>query len=1391
MAKRQKQPNHPINPTIRIVREHNRLSPITACIRAACLPAGMAFLAFNAGMAYAAPQGGQVSGGQGNISTPDANTTLINQQSQNLSVNWQSFNVAKQELVQFKQPNKNATALNRIFDQNPSQIFGTIKANGNVLLINPAGVFFSPTAHVNVNSLVASSLNVSDEDFFAGNYKFKAAPGTEGGMVVNQGVLEAATGGSVSLVGGAVKNEGVILAQAGQVNLVAGNQATMDFDGDGLMQFTVDKEVLQNAQALDSAVKNTGTIEANGGSVLLAGSAAAEIFSNVVNNEGVIKAGRIENKGGVVRLVGMGSGSSVLNTGTIDVSAVDSTSDGGSVEITADNIKNTGEIKAKSENNNGGTINFVADNVTNTGTLDATSDGGGSDGLIGITTGISGLGSNNILEGTYKAEQVTVTGGAGDDNFNVDTASDMTLDGTNGSDTYNIALGNGQQHIKIADSGVSDTDNDLASFTSSKYNDNTSTSTSYTVLLGDETGKAGIFEYDFGDFTQEIDFSGLEPINDWTGTGTLTITLALGGETATIADGTLFNSGTPGGDGLATSADDAYVLTLSVGEDYAFTGYSTLTINGNTAGSDTVNVSIANSTFGACLQAGCMSNTLTTVNIDGKANADTVNINNTSGLTAINVTDTGASGTDVLTGVTNFNDATGVSGIVTASGIESVSGTGTVTGVTSFTDGAAASMSGTSTASGIVYTGFTTISGTGAGTVTGVTTFNSGNATGDSGLAYTGFATIVTPKVTNASGFTDSAATPSDGTFNFTAALTSVTGTGIVTNVSMFTLTGANIGTSGSGITYTGFGTISGTGAADVFKFNSGNLSGDVNGLGGDDLFDFNGGTVAGTVDGGPHAGGDTADFVGAGAGITVDLSKLINIESFTGDGTQTIKGTGGANTWAINGANSGSINTSTFTGFQKIQSIGTDTFSNTVTFGGNINITGSSTWNYTPGLSLTSANITGTGGSFTVPGTFGTNLTIGPGDLLLPNMAGFGGHLIIGGTITPSTGSITNATAITINTSQMTVTNPVVTGGNLSLLSNSMILNNNLTAGNELSLIASTGNIDSPAAVTLTAASGFFVAGGNLTNPSNLTLSFGGGPVEAATGTTNPGGITFGPGSSVSPPPTTTPGFQNVLNLVGALSGITFNTVNISVLNPAADLAGLQELGFIDTGLFEQDLTLFGIIGNGIALALAQCEEIEGCAPNVTEEELDQLITQLEARIKELSDRCDNGDSAACALLDGYKEQLANFKGYRQQLHDYLTAGQEDLGDEFGGEEAPATTGPEADIASLAKILESIKSRIEWLESLRTNAKERARLSKSTGIELTQEALDAIIEGAKQEILFIEEQIKLLKEGTQARLEESIFTAEAHDYKKVQEIAYGPALNMNQQLAYNDKRWY
>ena len=281
--------------------------------------------------------GGEVHAGEGSIDT-NGNTTTITQRSQNLVVDWDTFNVAANERVVFDQPNVTSAALNRIFDQNPSQIFGAIDANGRVFLFNPNGLLFGASAKVSVASLVASSLDLSVDDFMAGQYDFNAIADRTGGLVVNRGLLQAATGGSVALIGGAVENEGVILAEFGDVAMGAGNKVSLDFDGDGLLFFEVTGDVLTNADGRESAVSNSGEIGADGGQVVLAGSTARNVFSNVVNNSGIVRAQRIENTGGVIRL--SGSGGDVYSSGTLNASGTGG--DGGSVQVLGDRVALTG-----------------------------------------------------------------------------------------------------------------------------------------------------------------------------------------------------------------------------------------------------------------------------------------------------------------------------------------------------------------------------------------------------------------------------------------------------------------------------------------------------------------------------------------------------------------------------------------------------------------------------------------------------------------------------------------------------------------------------------------------------------------------------------------------------------------------------------------------------------------------------------------------------------------------------------------------------------------------------------------------------------------------------------------------------------------------------------------
>ena len=301
--------------------------------------------------AYASPEGGQVVGGSGSINQSSVNTT-INQATQNMAIDWQSYNVQQNERVQYIQPNASSISLNRIVGNNASQIHGKIDANGQVILVNPNGIFFSATSSINVGGIMASGLDIKPSDFMNGNYIFNEVSGTSG-SVFNSGIINAATGGNVTLLGKQVKNDGLIVAKLGAVNLAAGKQAVVTFDNAGLLGVRITKEVLQNELGIAPAVLNNGNINAEGGRILLTASVSQDIFSRAVNTGGMTDA-----KSAVVNADGsftLGAGADVVNNGTLDVSVNDSSgsSNAGEIAVVGNNVTNSGDIKA--DNNTGGT----------------------------------------------------------------------------------------------------------------------------------------------------------------------------------------------------------------------------------------------------------------------------------------------------------------------------------------------------------------------------------------------------------------------------------------------------------------------------------------------------------------------------------------------------------------------------------------------------------------------------------------------------------------------------------------------------------------------------------------------------------------------------------------------------------------------------------------------------------------------------------------------------------------------------------------------------------------------------------------------------------------------------------------------------------------------------
>ncbi|HWT37985.1 MAG TPA: filamentous hemagglutinin N-terminal domain-containing protein, partial [Paraburkholderia sp.] len=188
--------------------------------------AALALLVIDPSLAHAQalPTNGQVVAGRAGISQ-NANTMNINQGSQRAVINWDTFNVGQGNTVQFNQPNAQAQALNRVVTGVPSNIQGTLLANGQVLIQNANGVLFGKGAVVNVGSLLATTKSIDTNEFMAGNPLKLQSTGTSA-SVVNDGQINAQ--GFVTLMGDQVRNTGAITtAPGGQVVLAAGDSATV------------------------------------------------------------------------------------------------------------------------------------------------------------------------------------------------------------------------------------------------------------------------------------------------------------------------------------------------------------------------------------------------------------------------------------------------------------------------------------------------------------------------------------------------------------------------------------------------------------------------------------------------------------------------------------------------------------------------------------------------------------------------------------------------------------------------------------------------------------------------------------------------------------------------------------------------------------------------------------------------------------------------------------------------------------------------------------------------------------------------------------------------------------------------------------------------------------
>ena len=286
-----------------------------------------------AGMAHAAPPvnalptGGTVSAGQATLQQT-GNTLNINQSTAKAALNWNTFNVGRDATVNFNQPSASSVTLNRVTGGNPSQIFGHINANGQVFLSNGSGIYFAPSASVNVGAFTATTHSITDNDFMAGRYLFNRNGAI--GSVINDGNISTNDiNGYIALLAPEVRNNGVIIAQLGTVALAAGEAFELQFDGNNLLN-----NIRVEASTIQALVDNGNAVHAPDGLIILSAQAVNSLQGGgIINNTGTLEASGFTNNGGVVRLT---ASDSISHTGTINVDAAQhSTGNGGTATLIA------------------------------------------------------------------------------------------------------------------------------------------------------------------------------------------------------------------------------------------------------------------------------------------------------------------------------------------------------------------------------------------------------------------------------------------------------------------------------------------------------------------------------------------------------------------------------------------------------------------------------------------------------------------------------------------------------------------------------------------------------------------------------------------------------------------------------------------------------------------------------------------------------------------------------------------------------------------------------------------------------------------------------------------------------------------------------------------------
>ncbi|MFN0131068.1 MAG: beta strand repeat-containing protein, partial [Phycisphaerales bacterium] len=1129
-------------------------------------------LMLTASAAFAGPDGATVVRGSASIQQNGRNTVIT--AGNNAIINYQSFNIGANEAVRFIQPSATSRVLNRVTGADPTRIDGSLRANGRVYIVNPAGVSFGQGAVVNVNTLFAAAGRMSDSDFVGGINRF-----TGTGTVENAGSIQ---GDAVHLVGRRVVNSGTIIADGGVVTMSAGGDVMIG-ERDGSMYARISGAA---GDATNAAVENSGSVKAEGGAVLFG---VGDAYALAVDASGDVRAKTIEIDGGAKGIVNV--------SGNLDASAQGQGERGGRVVVTGEKVGLFGADVNASGNAGGGEVliggeyqgrggvrnaDFAYISEGSTIRADATANGDGgrvivwSEDVSRVYGAISARGGANSGTGGFvetssreyldvtQTPDVTAARGSGGlwliDPNNITIVAGSTATNINSTNPFASTANSAQLGVNLITAALTG-----------------GASVSVTTATAGANSQAGNIT--------------LNTTLNYNGTGSNTLTLSA--HNNIVLNGQITDS-SAGGDSLN--------LVLIADSDASAAGdvdiNAAINLGGGTFSSSGVNFD----NTGATISASSLDFTHTgNVNIFNTAAIDiaasTITGNLTVLTTAGGITDSGTltvGGTSTFTSLGSGDDIT----------VNQLASTGAVS-LTTIGSGANATIVNASAldiATANIGGDLSLSAGTGNLTASGAVIV-SGNATlattqSNADISMTDLSVAGSIGLTTVGGTGDATITNSSGldlaTSNVGGALTAVATTGDITDSGTVTVGGASSVTAADADSAITLDQLAATGAVsvttsgsngDVTLVNAAALNLGTSGVGGDLSATA---TTGNLTDSGTLTIGGNATFTTSGSNDDITVNQL----AVTGSIAANTTGASG-NATIVNGTGVDLAASSVGGALAVTATTGNITDSGTVTVGGNATLT------------TGQANDDITANQLAVTGTVAANTTGATGNATIVNAttldlaaSSVGGNL----TATATTGNLTDSGTLTvggnasfttsnsnddITANQLAVTGTIAANtsgatGNATLVNTTAL---NLAAsgvGGDLSATAATGNLTDAGTVTVGGNASFTTSqsddditvnqlavtgavavnttggSGDATIVNGAALDFGassvGGTLIATASTgdiTDSGTITVGGGAAFTTSQANADITLNQLAVTGAISPVTTGaSADVTVVN-------------------------------------------------------------------------------------------------------------------------------------------------------------------------------------------------------------------------------------------------